>query len=539
MRVAALLAACLGAANAGQVHLALGMTPDETSVQWASEKEGGLSEVLYGTSPGNLTMRQQGDSRSYHANILREKWYTRVAVMTGLKPNTKYYYKVGDKENGYSDVFSFVNKRNTPPYQHILFGDMGSAAAFTICDACTQHDKVCTATTCAKNTSVGLVSEVDTADMFLHAGDFAYNLDTDEGKLGDQFFENIEQLASRVPYMVSHGNHEDAPGSLAQYIERFRSQPSNAIPPTYTTMNGETTNTMYFSWDHALVHYISFSTELFHAPVAEYSDKVTKHTFLSWLKDDLIKANKNRDAFPWIVVHGHRPLYSSANSGYDHEVRAALEDLFFQYGVDFSVNGHQHDYERSFPTYKDKSQTNFTNPTATIYVVTGAAGSHEMHTPFTTQQPSWSAFRSNTFGYTRMIVHNASHIHWQQVQTDPADFPQSDYGRVIDDIWIVQNSHGPFNPANAPTEIPETCDECKTVDHFAPLLNLGPSDVPLYKLIQQYRAEHGELAWAKKLQSVLDKLNGKTGDDAEWEDGLLDKKEKTALRWIDSNQNNQ
>eukprot|EP01060_Flectonema_neradi_P029793 TRINITY_DN41_c0_g1_i2.p1 TRINITY_DN41_c0_g1~~TRINITY_DN41_c0_g1_i2.p1 ORF type:complete len:536 (+),score=134.08 TRINITY_DN41_c0_g1_i2:49-1656(+) len=534
MKAAALLFASLNAANAGQVHLALGMTPEQMSVQWTSENKGSSSEVMYGTSPTSLTMTQVGDIRDFNCTSDRATWYTRAAVMTGLKPNTKYYYKVGDKENGYSDVFSFVNKRSTPPFRHILYGDMGSAAAFTICDACTQHDKVCTATTCAKNTSVGLVSEVDTADMFLHVGDFAYDLDTDKGKLGDQFFENIEQLASRVPYMVSHGNHEDSSQAVAQYIERFRSQPSNAVPPTYKSKNGETTNTMYFSWDHALVHYISISTELWHG-VGD--GKVTKETLLTWLKDDLIKANKNRDAFPWIVVHGHRPLYSSSVSGYDHEVRAALEDLFFQYGVDFSVNGHQHDYERSFPTYKDKSQTNFTNPTATIYVVTGAAGSHEMHTPFDIKQPSWSAFRSDTFGYSRMIVHNASHIHWQQVQTDPADFPQSDYGRVIDDIWIVQNSHGPFNPANAPTEIPETCDECKTVDHFAPLLNLGPSDVPLYKLIQQYRAEHGELAWAKKLQSVLDKLNGKTGDDAEWEDGLLDKKEKKAFKWIDSKDN--
>ena len=533
-RVAALLLACVGAADAGQVHLALGMTPDQMSVQWASEKEGATSEVLYGNSPTNLTMTQTGDSRKYHANTFREKWYTRAAVMKGLQPNTKYYYKVGDKQNGYSDVFSFVNKRSSPPYRHMLFGDMGTPAAFTLCDACTQHGNVCDAKTCAHNTSAGLVSEVETADMFLHAGDFAYNLDTNEGKLGDQFFENIEQIATRVPYMVSHGNHEDTPGSLAQYIERFRSQPSNAIPPTYTTINGETTNTMYFSWNHALVHYISFSTELFHAPVAEYSDKVTKKTFLSWLKDDLIKANKNRDECPWIVVHGHRPLYSSADTGSDKEVRGALEDLFFQYGVDFSVNGHQHNYERSFPTYQDKSQSNYQNPTATIYVVTGAAGSREMHTPFITKQPSWSAFRSNTFGYTRMIVHNSTHIHWQQVQTDPSEFPQADYGRVIDDIWIVQKSHGPFNPANAPTEVLENCEQCKSYDHFAPLLNLGPSDVPLYKLIQKYRAEHGELAWAKKLQSVLDKLNGKNGDDAQWEDGLLDKKERIALKWIDT-----
>ena len=57
------------------------------------------------------------------------------------------------------------------------------------------------------------------------------------------------------------------------------------------------------------------------------------------------------------------------------------------------------------------------NPNATIYIVTGAAGSAEMHEGFDNPQPSFSAFRSNTFGYSRLLVHNASHIRWQQVQT--------------------------------------------------------------------------------------------------------------------------
>ena len=65
----------------------------------------------------------------------------------------------------------------------------------------------------------GLVSEVATADMFLHVGDFAYDFDGDAGRVGDQFMRNIEQVAARVPYMVSHGNHEGG-DNLAHYIER-------------------------------------------------------------------------------------------------------------------------------------------------------------------------------------------------------------------------------------------------------------------------------------------------------------------------------
>jgi hypothetical protein len=90
------------------------------------------------------------------------------------------------------------------------------------------------------------------------------------------------------------------------------------------------------------------------------------------------------------------------------------ENLFHDEGVDLFVNGHEHNYERNWPTYKNKTSQSNTNPTATIYIVTGAAGSKELHEPFTRVQPARSALRSNTFGYSRMYIHNASHIHWQQ-----------------------------------------------------------------------------------------------------------------------------
>jgi hypothetical protein len=92
---------------------------------------------------------------------------------------------------------------------------------------------------------------------------------------------------------------------------------------------------------------------------------------------------------------------------------------------------------------------------------------------FTRIAPSWSAFRSNTFGYSRMLVHNTTHLHWQQVSTDPTSFPLSEYGKVIDDAWIIQPKHGPFSAANAPTGTAHPIgDESthRTLDHWTELL---------------------------------------------------------------------
>lgn len=72
--------------------------------------------------------------------------------------------------------------------------------------------------------------------------------------------------------------------------------------------------------------------------------------------------------------------------------------------------------------YKSQTDQSNVNPKGTIYVVTGAAGSKEMHEPFTRAQPKWSALRSNTFGYSKMTVYNHTHVHWQQIQTDPTLF---------------------------------------------------------------------------------------------------------------------
>jgi len=69
----------------------------------------------------------------------------------------------------------------------------------------------------------------------------------------------------------------------------------------------------------------------------------------------------DRSVTPWIVVSGHRPLYSSEDSytsvdtgvtmktsfggwgnSYGKNLRAAFEGLFLKYGVDLYINGHVH-----------------------------------------------------------------------------------------------------------------------------------------------------------------------------------------------------
>jgi hypothetical protein len=232
------------------------------------------------------------------------------------------------------------------------------------------------------------------------------------------------------------------------------------------------------------------------------------------------------------------------------QLKHGLEELFFKYGVDFWINGHEHDYERSFPMYKNASDQSNLNPKGTIYVVTGAAGSHELHEPFTRPQPPWSAFRSNSFGYSKIYVHNASHLQWQQIQTDPTLFGPDLYGRVIDDAWIVQSKHGPFDPTDPPTGLRDPSLQQVSYDHwtgvFAPggevveegaaspgaAGEAGAADVQtkqssLEAMIQKFRTQFSNGRWkAKELTelAVAERVLGGGGDGGRlvWEDVRAD-----------------
>ena len=527
----------LAGCSVEQIHTALGKTTDALSVSWVTQSNCTGQEVQYGKG---LAKAAAADSRIFTVDDGRT-WYTHVAVMTGLPTNTSVEYKAGSAAGGFSSVHKIMNRRARPagePYRHIILGDMGSNCAFSLCTGCTHNSDVCTAETCKKNTTVGLIAETEVADMFLHVGDFAYNLDSNNGTKGDQFFKNIEQVAAENVYMVSHGNHEDSEKGLAHYIESFRGMPSNAWPSTFRSANGETTNSLYFSWDYGLVHYVSISTELW---FGVGTLEVNALTLIEWLKKDLAAANKNRKNVPWIIVQGHRSMYCTCDGDCVWPalyLRLALEGILFEHGVDLFVNGHEHNYERTYPVFESKSDRSNVNPKATIYVVSGAAGSQEMHEPFTKPQPEWSAFRSNSFSYSRVLVHNYTHLHWQQVQTDPTLFPLADYGRVIDDWWIVTDKHGPFKAEEAPKKrATEPCHDslCESHDHWEPVMNLPgkPSETSVDKVIR-FRKEHGEKAWRAKLRELLAIVHKRAKDNVMWENVRGDGNSDSA--WLDDSQ---
>ena len=102
-------------------------------------------------------------------------------------------YAVGSNESGWSDLFYFTTLPEGVDWNPniLIIGDLGNKFAFTL--GAIQDDII-----------------TNRYHLVVHLGDFAYDLDDDDGRMGDAFFRQIEPIAASVPYQVCPGNHEQA-----------------------------------------------------------------------------------------------------------------------------------------------------------------------------------------------------------------------------------------------------------------------------------------------------------------------------------------
>jgi len=454
-----------------QIHIAAGSTPDEMVFNWLTWDGSPIqtrSDVWIGTEPhpSALTLNVNGDAYLFEdCGSMRTQRVIHVVKVNNLEPSTTYYYQVGDHYHGYSDVYSFTTGPDAEtlsdslPHRFIMFGDMGN-----------ENSQACAPAT-------EMVLDGDINAVF-HLGDMGYNMNENNGSRGDHFMRDITSMAAHAPYMVCMGNHEDK-YNFSHYTQRFRGQPApkgkdGANPPqTVWTESGEAPNNWYYSFNYGLVHFVSLSSEIY------FDFPWMARAQYTWLLDDLEIANRNRSNAPWIIVYHHRPLYCT---GWGPECGAqasvmkkglflngsfhyGLEDTYYRFGVDFVVTGHVHNYERNYDIYGGKSGQRTRDMTATTYIVNGDAGNREGHHQFNhSEQPSWSAFRSTSYSFSRFSVYNATHIHHEQIVAD-SELPDEEQGKVMDDVWFVQHQHGPFVDRQE-SVISEDKRKCKTYDPY-------------------------------------------------------------------------
>ena len=142
----------------------------------------------------NPAIIQQLNTKKINRNIYHSE-------MNNLLPNTKYSYSVGSDSYGWSvpinfETWGLTSGVNTK-FSTAIYGDFGLTNSQSLYQLQQYQLK-------------------DNYQMVLHIGDMAYNLDTNDGQVGDDFSNKIQPIASKVPYMTCPGNHE-SPNNFLHY----------------------------------------------------------------------------------------------------------------------------------------------------------------------------------------------------------------------------------------------------------------------------------------------------------------------------------
>jgi len=164
-------------------------------------------------------------------------------------------------------------------------------------------------------------------DFVLHVGDVVYD-DGEERLYPQRFFTPFAPLIANAPLYPVIGNHDVKAEKGAAYLRAFE-LPSEA---------SETERYYSFRWGQAEFFALDTTDRDFLKPGTPQ---------VEWLERAL-----SRSTATWKIAFGHHPVYSNGADGGKPFLRNRALPLFKRHGVDWYVNGHEHNYER-FEDHED------------------------------------------------------------------------------------------------------------------------------------------------------------------------------------------
>lgn len=309
-------------------------------------------------------------------SLVKNDGYIHRVVATNLKENTKYLYRLGDKElNCWSDVGEFKTANGSDNLKFIHISD---AQGYEESD----YD--------AYNILLKEAIKTTNPDFFALTGDIvnrSYAGTTPKLEEWEWAITKQKEIMMNYPFMTCPGNHDESPND---YYSRFNH-------PIY--MEGLTEKGSYYSFDYQGSHFISINTNDTIDSGEDDSEGLSK-TQMSWLENDL----RNSQDSNFIIVMMHKGIYdpgrhSTNEGGSDYDIahiRNQVTPLFSKYNVDLVLQGHDHLYSRTYPlkgtyennvlevipsidtnvenvTYNEIDYRSYYNPEGTIYLNTGSS----------------------------------------------------------------------------------------------------------------------------------------------------------------------
>ena len=398
-----------------QIHLAITDTVGNVTVLWTTSIASNKSSVCYWPqSESNQTQICVAGTTWTYNPISVVPWIGTLhgAHMTNLIPGRRYCYRVGDPTTLFTDNEAWSNTTcfacpdlNKNEITVSFGGDMGSVqlVGYMINDQMI-HDEI--------------VHGIH-YDAFWLLGDIAYSTLDPGHEANGEFFWDIfmrqeQPFIDHVPLIATYGNHDFDGGDSGAFINRFRN-------PQFGKGHGN----FYFSYEHGPVRFVSMCTEPGLVPtICDYSPGSAQYL---WLEEQF--ATINRTKTPWLILGGHRPMYSSDRSTDSGPLQQYLEPLIKKHGVDVQLTGHMHDTEVVAPVFNNEpdfsgvtklSPTSFifTNPASPVHITSGILGAIQDES-YVEPQPAWSLYRNGTvfddsYGFVRMTI-NRTAIHMRSI----------------------------------------------------------------------------------------------------------------------------
>jgi Purple acid Phosphatase, N-terminal domain/Calcineurin-like phosphoesterase/Family of unknown function (DUF5719) len=302
---------------------------------------GYVPTVRYGTVKGGYSKTAHGAMHSYPGATVDVS----DVELTGLSPDTRYYYICGSTGYGWSPERSF----STPPGsgKELVFcamGDSREALGPTGDNSNFQIWGQITGAIAAENPR-----------FCLFTGDAVTTLDSES--TWNSWYQGLATLSGKSPVMFTHGNHE---GYRDAFFKRL------ALPG----------NERWYSFDVAGMHFVCLDTGLSDDEPALIASQS------AWLESDLSDAQER--GCDWITVFFHRSPYAEGGHGNMQDVIDGWVPIFDRHDVDIVFAGHNHFYQRTYPlragAVTDGTQSTYRHPGGTIYVTTGGSGA-PIHSP--------------------------------------------------------------------------------------------------------------------------------------------------------------
>ncbi len=221
-------------------------------------------------------------------------------------------------------------------------------------------------------------------DNFLMLGDGQHN----DGEIEDYmaYYHTFFEPLKDITYPVT-GNHDYYVSDTADgYFEYFGELENCAVPDLVLQETYEEVNLGYYSFDIGTWHIIALNSYLPHQcsldddlMPEEGSAALVQY---DWLKEDLAK--HSGDEYTGTIALMHHPLYDwelyykcEWINWFDLSTQVHMWELFFEYGVEMVLSGHNHNYQRWAP---QDSYGNY-NPDGVRQFVVGTGGAYLWHFP--------------------------------------------------------------------------------------------------------------------------------------------------------------